>query len=54
MRGKLYLNGKYYESVPGAKGRSLLFDGYTTHVAPGQENTVYISGDIGNAWTART
>jgi hypothetical protein len=47
------LNGKYYESVPGVKGRALLLDGYTTHVAPGQERTVWISGDFGvEAWIA--
>lgn len=47
------LNGKYYESVPGVKGRALLLDGYTTHVAPGEDQTAYVSGDFSvEVWIA--
>jgi len=47
------LIGKYYESVVGVKDQALLLDGYTTHVTPGEENTVYISGDFSvEAWIA--
>jgi len=47
------LNGKYYESVAGVKGRALLLDGYTTHVAPDEDQTAYVSGDFSvEAWIA--
>jgi hypothetical protein len=47
------LLGKYYKSVAGVKGQALLLDGYTAHVAPGLDNTVYVSGDFSvEAWVA--
>jgi hypothetical protein len=47
------LNGIYYESVLGVNGRALLLDGYTTHLAPDEEQTAYVSGDFSvEAWIA--